>query len=143
MKTKIFAAFAGVVVVAAGCVSTVDERHEAGVPFIRDQVEGRYERPVDQVYDAAKQVLVFNGTLVRDSTLATNNVRVLEGKANQCSVWIRIELIDPKPITSVIVQGKNSGSGPSSGNLVRSSPPEICDSDCSATSSGISDCRQS
>jgi len=39
--------------------------------------------------------------------------------------------------------GGSSGNGPSSGYWLRSRPPEMCDSDISATSSGISDCRYS
>src|SRR5579872_6291855 len=102
MKTIIFAMSLGVVLVGAGCVSTVDERKTAGVPFIKDRIEGRYERTVEQVADAAKQVVSSNGVLVNESTLyaQTNAVKTVEGKVNQRTVWVRIESIDPK-VTAV------------------------------------------
>src|SRR5215469_10873704 len=42
MKTTVFAILTGLVLVVVGCVSTVNERKTAGVPFIKDRVEGRY-----------------------------------------------------------------------------------------------------
>jgi len=112
MKTTIFAILTGLVVIAAGCVSTVDERSRAGVPFIKDRVEGRYERTVDQVAEAAKQVVINNGVLVNESTLynQTNAVKTVEGKINQRTIWVRIQAVDPK-ITSVTVQTRTSGGG--------------------------------
>ena len=112
MKVKFLAALTGVVVVAAGCVSTVNDRHTAAVPFVKDKVEGRYERTVDQVFNAAKEVLKTNGTVLRDTSLlgGTNTVRVLEGKVNQRTVWMRVEAIEPK-VTSVMVQARTSAGG--------------------------------
>jgi len=54
MKRKIFAALCGVAIVTAGCVSTVTGDKTAGVPFIKDKIESRYERSMDQVFEAAK-----------------------------------------------------------------------------------------
>jgi hypothetical protein len=98
-------------VLVAGCVSTVNERTAPGFPFIKDRVEGRYARSVDQVFDAAKDVVRRNGVLVRDSNVySTNLVKTLEGKVNQRNVWMRVEPVDPK-ITSVIVQTRTPGGG--------------------------------
>jgi hypothetical protein len=110
MKTTIFVALLGAVLAGAGCVSTVDDRSTAGVPFGKDKVEGRYERPVDQVALAAKQVITSNGVLVNESTIysQTNALKTVEGKVNQRTVWVRIEAIDPK-VTAVTVQARTSG----------------------------------
>lgn len=109
MKAMIFAMAMGLL--AMGCVSTVNERSTAGVPFIKDKIEGRYERPVAQVFQAAKDVVKDNGVLIREGTLySTNEVKFLEGKVNQRSVWVRVEPVDPK-ITSIIVQTRTSGGG--------------------------------
>jgi len=110
MKTKIFAVLFGTILIGAGCVSTVNERSSPGVPFVKDKVEGRYERTVDQVFNASKQVLSTNGVLVREGTLfnQTNAVKTVEGKVNQRSVWIRIEGVEPK-VTAVIVQTRTPG----------------------------------
>ena len=112
MKKTIFAILLGAVLVGAGCVSTVDERKTAGVPFIKDRVEGRYERSVDEVTKAAKLVVSNNGVLVNESTLynQTNAVRTVEGKVNQRTVWVRVEAQDPK-ITAVTVQTRTPGGG--------------------------------
>jgi hypothetical protein len=112
MKTGFLAVIAGLAIVAIGCVNTVSGRKTAGVPFVNDRIEGRYERSPAQVFEAAKAVLAFNGTLTSESTLhGTNTVLALEGKVNQRSVWISVEQVDPKPITSVTVQARTKGGG--------------------------------
>jgi hypothetical protein len=112
MKTTISTILLGVVLAGAGCVSTVDERKTAGVPFIKDRVEGRYERTVDQVAAAARQVVSANGVLVNESTIysQTNAVKTIEGKVSQRTVWVRVQEVDPK-VTLVTVQTRTSGGG--------------------------------
>jgi hypothetical protein len=126
MKTNLFAALIGIAIVATGCIGTVNERHTTGNPFVKDKMEGRYERSADQVYEAAKQVVIFNGTLLNESTLHnnTNSVRTIQGKVNQRTVWVRVEAIDPKPVTSVIVQARTK-SGGSDLNLVHELEKQI------------------
>jgi hypothetical protein len=108
---KIFLAVAslGSLLLASGCVDTVNGRQTGGIPFIKDMVEGRYERPVDQVYKASVDVVRYNGTLLTESTLhsETNTVKTVEGKINQRSVWIRVEPVDSK-VTSVKVQTRTT-----------------------------------
>jgi hypothetical protein len=107
MKTKIFAAIVGITIVTAGCVSTVTDTHTAAVPLQRDRVEGRYQRPVDQVYQASVQVIQNNGVVITEFIPhdTTNTVRSLQGKANQCDVWLRVEAVDPQ-LTQVTVQAR-------------------------------------
>jgi hypothetical protein len=110
MNTKILLALVGMAVLVSGCVGTVSGRRTAGVPFVKDRVEGRYERPVDAVFTAAKEVVRFNGTLLSESThhTETNLVRTVEGRVNQRLVWVRVEQIDPK-ISAVAVQTRIPG----------------------------------
>jgi hypothetical protein len=111
MKTQFLVAFLGAAVLVAGCHSSLDGRKHAGVPFVKDKVEGRYERPVDQVFAAAIQVIKLNGALVNETTIhGTNTVRVAEGKVNQRSVWVRVEAEDPK-VSWVVVQTRTPGGG--------------------------------
>ena len=112
MKTSIFAILLGLVLAGAGCVSTVDERSTAGVPFLKDRVEGRYERTVDQVANAAKEVVKSNGVLVNESVIygKTNTVKTVEGKVNQRTIYVRVESMDPK-VTAVTVQARTPGGG--------------------------------
>ena len=97
---------------STGCVDTVSGRQTGGFPLLKDQVEGRYERSVDQAFNAAIEVVRFNGALLNESTLhsETNTVKTVEGKINQRNVYIRVEAVDPK-ITSVKVQTRTSGGG--------------------------------
>lgn len=114
MKAKMFLGLVALAIAAIGCVSTVNGRKTAAVPFVKDKIEGRYDRPASQVYDAAKEVVRLNGTLLRESTIfgGTNSTTVwaLEGKVNQRNVWIGVRQIDPK-VSSVIVQARTKGGG--------------------------------
>lgn len=120
MKMKlVFAALAGASVLAiatVGCVQTVGGTHTAGVPFIKDKIQSRYQRPLDEVYDAAKSVVAENGVLVSESILhgqtnaVGNIVKTIQGKVNQRSVWVRVEQIEPR-ITDVAVQTRTQGGG--------------------------------
>jgi hypothetical protein len=112
MKTRIAVAICGAVIVLAGCVSTVNDRKTPGVPFVKDRIEGRYDRSVDQVFSAAKKVVMDMGAMINEGTLynQTNVVKTVEGQINQRKVWVRIEGLDAN-ITSVIVQTRTKGGG--------------------------------
>lgn len=113
MNTKVITILCGAFALVVGCVSTVNDRSTAGVPFVKDQVGGQYERSVDQVFQAAKEILSSLGTIVNDSTLygQTNMVRTIQGKVDQRNVWIRVEGVDPKPITLLVVQARTKAGG--------------------------------
>jgi hypothetical protein len=112
-KTTILTLLSAAVLLGVlGCVDTVSGRKTPGVPFIKDMVEGHYERPLEQVFSAALEVIKYNGTLVNESTLhtETNLVKSIEGKVNQRSVWVRVESVDPK-VTGVVVQTRTRAGG--------------------------------
>ena len=98
-------------IVTAGCVSTVSDTHTAGF-HVPDKIVSRYERPLDQVYGAAVQVMNNDGVLLTEYIPhdTTNMVRSLMGKVNQEKVWIRVEAIDPQ-ITQVTVQARTAMGG--------------------------------
>jgi hypothetical protein len=112
MKTKFFAALAGLVIIAAaGCISTVSGTKTPALTWSKDSVDGRYQRTVDQVYQASVAVVQVNGVLVTEFIPhdTTNSIRSLQAKVNQHNVWIRVEAIDPvKPITEVTVQCRST-----------------------------------
>jgi hypothetical protein len=112
MKKTIFAGILAVAVICAGCVSKVSGGSRAGMPFVKDTVEGRYERSVDQVFEASKEVMRKNGTLANESTLysATNSVKTVVGHINQRAIYIRVEGLEPR-ITMVQVQARTKGGG--------------------------------
>lgn len=114
MRIKFFAGLIGVAVLAAGCVNTVTGEKTAGVPFIKDSIESRYERPADQVFEAAKSAVKDDGVLVNEGTLygqtnaVGNLVKTVQGRVNQRSVWVRVEQVDPR-VSDVTVQTRTQG----------------------------------
>lgn len=72
---------------------------KAGVPFIKDKIVSSYERPVAQIFAAAKEVLAANGTLNREDTIN----KTVEGKVNQNTVFVKVEEVDPT-VTQVTTQ---------------------------------------
>ena len=109
MKLKIFAALVGAVIATAGCVSTVSNTHSPALTWSKDKVEGRYQRSLDQVYQASVKVITDNGVIITEYIPhdTTNTMRSLQGKVNEKNVWIRVEAVDPK-ITEVTVQARSS-----------------------------------
>lgn len=113
MKKGFFALCVGAALVAlTGCVNTVNEQKTAGVKLSPDQLENRYEVPLNQVFDAAKSALRNFGAVTRESTLLqnSNQVRTLEGTANGRNVWVRMEALEPR-LTSVTVQARSTWAG--------------------------------
>ena len=89
-----------------GCVQTVDGRHRAGIPVVRDRVEGRYDRTPADLWAAAKDVLKHQGTLVGEDTLKN----VLEASIDERRVWVKVEEFDTKT-TRIIVQARGKAGG--------------------------------
>jgi hypothetical protein len=125
MNTKLVVGLLGVLILVAGCVKTVSDRHTAGVPWVKDTVTGHYERPLDQVYDAAKEVVKTNGRLLNESVIhaETNVVKTVQGKVNDRTVWVRVEQADPN-VTAVAVQTRTPG-GASDINLAHELEKQI------------------
>jgi hypothetical protein len=107
MKMNIFAAFAGIVLVTAGCVNTVSGTKSPAIWFGRDYLQNRYERPIDQVYQAAVAAIKTDGVLLTEYIPhdTTNSTLSFYGKVNDRNVWVRVEAVDPK-ITEVTVQAR-------------------------------------
>jgi hypothetical protein len=119
MRKKFFAAIFGaatIAILATGCVSTVDGGKAGGVPFIKDKIESKYDRPSDEVYQAARDIISKNGVLVKESTIhgqtnAMNQiVRTVQGHVNEVRVWVSVTQIEPR-ITAVSVQTRTKGGG--------------------------------
>lgn len=91
-------------VAIAGCYTSVDGRMRTGVPFSKDTIESRYERPVDVIFAAAKEVLSFNGKLYGENTIA----KTLEAKIDTRTVWVFVDEIEPK-VSRVKVQARRKG----------------------------------
>ncbi len=66
MKKLIFAALAGIVIVTAGCVSTVSDTSSPALTWSTDKISARYQRSLDQVYSAAVTVVNNNGKVLTE-----------------------------------------------------------------------------
>lgn len=99
--TILLGALSSLGVLTSGCYTTVDGSTKAGNPFAIDKIESRYERPVDQVFAAAKDVLAFNGTMTGENTIA----KTLSAKVDNNNVWVKVEEVEPG-ITKVVTQSR-------------------------------------
>jgi hypothetical protein len=107
MRKTVALLVAGIIAagVLSGCYSAPDGRKRAGVPFVKDQFEGRYQRPVATIYTAARQVLELNGTVTGENRI--NNS--LEAKVDNRTVIIRVDEVEPGVSRVVVAARKKSG----------------------------------
>ena len=101
MKKSIIALLVGAAVVTTvttGCVKTVSDTHAFASSWNKDTIAGRYQRTLDQVYQASVVVIQNNGVLIQEFIPhdSTNAVRSLLGRVNDRKVWVRVEQVDPK-----------------------------------------------
>ena len=106
MKKNFFGCFVVIILatLASGCVKTIDGHVKAGVPLIKDKITSRYERPVSEIFPAAKEVLSLLGKLNREDTIN----KTLEAKVNTRTVFVKVEEEDPT-ITRVTTQVRSRG----------------------------------
>jgi hypothetical protein len=107
MKTNFLAlVLGGLTLILAGCVSTLDGKHEGGMPLVKDTAEGQYERTVDQVMKAARDAIASNGEL----TVVNVVGNTLEGKVDKRRVWMKVEPLSIR-VTKLSVQVRTSAGG--------------------------------
>ncbi len=71
------------------------------MPWLKDTIEGRYERSLDQIYEAAIEVLRFNGQVVSDNRVNHS----LTARVDTRTIWVRVEEVSPT-VTRVLVQAR-------------------------------------
>src|SRR3954469_10835520 len=110
MKSKLLALLlmSCLTLLITGCYHTVEGRSKMTVrPFAKDTIEGRNERPVAQVFTAARKVLEFNGALTSENTIHKS----YEAKIDTRSVWVKVDEIEPS-LTRVLVQARTKAGAP-------------------------------
>jgi len=100
---SVFVVVAGTALLT-GCFKTQEGRRQAGLPGLKDTIESRYERPVEQVYESARATLAFNGSITKQN----DSARVLEAKVNNRTVWVRVDEAEPR-VSRVYVQARRRG----------------------------------
>jgi len=88
--------------VSVGCISTPQGK-QFGLPGVRDTMVSRYERPMDQVINSAREVLSRTGTITGDDVV--NNQ--VSAKINNRSVWVTVSEVEPL-VTEVKVRVRSS-----------------------------------
>ena len=88
--------------VSVGCISTPQGK-QFGLPGVRDTVVSRYERPMDQVINSAREVLSRTGTITGDDVV--NNA--VSAKIDNRSVWVSVSEVEPL-VTEVKVRVRSS-----------------------------------
>ncbi len=91
----------------AGCYSTEEGNLRFGSPIGKDTIVSRYERPFDQVRNAAIVVLKRNGTLTGDDRVKN----VLTARIDRHTVWVQLDGSEPK-IVKVTTQARGPAGGP-------------------------------
>jgi hypothetical protein len=89
-----------------GCFTGVDGRKEPGIPLIKDRIVRVYERPVLQVWAAAKDVLNTTGTIVSEDVMQSTVSAHVDAK----TVRVKTEELDKKT-TRVTVQCRTKSGG--------------------------------
>lgn len=90
----------------AGCYQTQEGRYRAGIPLAKDTLESRYERPADQIFQAAKATLAFNGPILAEN--ATE--RTVSAQINNRTVYVRVDEVEPR-VGRILVQSRKKGGG--------------------------------
>jgi hypothetical protein len=90
--------------VATGCYSRVDGRKSAGIPMVKDSIEGRYQRPPAQIFQAARQVLELTGTLTGENTINSS----LEARVDNRTVIVKVDEVEPG-VSRLVVQARKKG----------------------------------
>ena len=86
---------------SSGCYTTVDGGRKTGLPWMKDTIEGRYQRPVEDLYLASLEVLRFNGTIVNENRVN----KALVAKVDNATVYVQIEAVGPK-VSRILVQSR-------------------------------------
>jgi len=110
MKQRILLTFTAACVAilfGAGCYSTEEGNLRFGSPIGKDKIVSRYERPLDQVRNAAIAVLKRDGTLIGDDRVKN----VVTGKIDRHTVWIAFDASEPK-IVKITTQVRGPAGGP-------------------------------
>ena len=89
---------AGGLLWVTGCVSTVDGRKTAGVPFLSDSVQTQYDWPIASVWKAVKATLSSAGTLTVENVAGNT----LEAKVDKTTVWVAVDALSPKSTQTII-----------------------------------------
>ena len=85
-----------------GCINT-PVGNKFGVPVTRDKIISRYERPLDQILNSAREVLSRIGTITNDDIIT----KTLTARIDKRTVYVTVKEVEPL-VTEVVVQARTS-----------------------------------
>ena len=85
-----------------GCINT-PVGNKFGVPVSRDKIISRYERPLDQILNSAREVLSRVGTMTNDDIIT----KTLTAKVDKRTVYVTVKEVEPLVI-EVVVQARTA-----------------------------------
>ena len=85
-----------------GCINT-PVGNKFGVPVSRDKIISRYERPLDQILNSAREVLSRVGTITNDDIIT----KTLTAKVDKRTIYVTVKEVEPL-VTEVVVQARTS-----------------------------------
>ena len=104
MKIKPAAYLFALVILITGCYSTASGGKKFGLPR-KDSFESLYQRPVEELYDAAVRVLDHNGNIFHQDRL-TNT---LSARVNTTTVHVHVTASEDQPgVSRIKVQCRRS-----------------------------------
>ena len=103
-KTLSLLAIILLAVATTGCVNTVSGGKKAGIPFVKDTIEGRYQRPPAEIFQAARQVLELIGTLTGENTINSS----LEAQVDNRTVIVKVDEVETG-VSRLMVQARKKG----------------------------------
>ena len=106
-KTLSLLAIILLAVATTGCVNTVSGGKKAGIPFVKDTIEGRYQRPPTEIFQAARQVLEVVGTLTGENTINSS----LEAQVDNRTVVVKVDEVETG-VSRLMVQARKKGGAP-------------------------------
>lgn len=93
-----------VAAMGTGCQNSPGGERRMGVPFVKDTIESRYQRPVAQIFAASRQVLELNGTLTGENTINST----LEASIDNRNVVVKVDEVEPG-VSRVLVEARKKG----------------------------------
>ena len=91
-------------VAGTGCTQTVSGSRKATIPLAKNTIQSRYNRPVAEIFTAARNVLSHYGTLTGENTINSS----LEAQVDNRSVYVRVDEVEPG-VSRVQVQAIRKG----------------------------------
>ena len=103
--TKTLSLLAIILLAVVTCCQTDPAgQRRAGVPFVKDTIENRYQRQPAEIFKAARSVLENTGTLTGENTINST----LEASVDNRRVIVKVDEVEPG-VSRTLVEARRKG----------------------------------